>query len=44
MTAAELRAHEECEGPAPPKGRESEPGHEPLSTGGPHSQSGQLEP
>ena len=31
----ETRAHGECEGAAPPKGRESAPDHEPLLTGGP---------
>ena len=30
--------------PAPPKGRESGPDHEPLLTGGAHSRSGPLEP
>ena len=34
----ETRAHGECEGAAPPKGRESAPDHELVSTGGPHSQ------
>ena len=34
----ETRAHGECEGTAPPKGRESGPDHELVSTGGPHSQ------
>ena len=38
------RARGECENPTPPKGRESGYDHEPLSTGGPHSQGGPLEP
>ena len=50
MTAAdsahrrETRAYGECEGTAPPKGRESGPDHEPVLTGGAHSQSGPLGP
>ena len=44
-TAAELRAHGECDGAGTPE-REGvgSPDHKPLSTGGAHSQRGPLEP